>query len=66
MTAPARVFACTTTTCPERFRGFTDEPTFCSVCSEDLAELANAEGLSLEELNARAELVRPRAEVIDS
>lgn len=56
------VYACTTTTCTERFRGFADEPTFCSVCLQDLTEIANSEGKTLDELNAQAEQLRPLPE----
>lgn len=46
-------YACTTNTCPERFRGFTDEPTHCSICMEDLTEM-DLPGETLESLNATA------------
>lgn len=45
------VYACTTDTCSERFRGFTDEATHCSICMEDLTAM-NAPGDTLEEVEA--------------
>lgn len=57
-----KVYACTTTTCSERFGGFTDEPSFCSVCLEDLTEMPAPAGASLEQLNALNERVRPLPE----
>lgn len=45
------VYACTTDDCSERFRGFTDEPTFCSICMADLTEVANPDGLTVDQLN---------------
>lgn len=43
-------YACTTTTCTERFRGFCDEPLHCSVCWEDLTALEVPDGSDLETL----------------
>ncbi len=57
-----KVYTCTTTSCTERFRGFTDAPSFCSVCMEDLTEIDAEDGSSLDELNAMAERVRPLPE----
>lgn len=63
---PAVVYACTTLSCAERFRGFTDErDLFCSCCLRNLTEIDNVEGLTLAEINARAEQRRPFAEVTD-
>lgn len=57
------VYACTQTDCPERFRGFTDEPDLhCSVCITPLTPM-QSDGRSLDEINAEAEQRRPRAEV---
>lgn len=64
---PALVYACTTLSCAERFRGFTDEDNlFCSCCLQDLTEIENVEGLTLAEINGRAEQHRPFAEVPDA
>lgn len=35
-------FVCVTPGCPERLRGVSDEPTFCSVCAEDLTPMPMA------------------------
>lgn len=47
------VYGCTTDDCIERFRGFTDEPTHCSICMEDLTAFPT-EGRTLEQMNALA------------
>ena len=47
------VYGCATTDCSERFRGFTDEPTFCSVCLRDLQAFPT-EGRTPDEMNALA------------
>lgn len=61
---PTFIYACTTTECSERFRGFTDEPTFCSVCLCDLTEIHNAFGSTLDEVNAMvAAAPRPLSEI---
>lgn len=46
-------YACTTDDCTERFRGFTDAPTHCSICWEDLTAI-DAPGQTIEDLNALA------------
>jgi hypothetical protein len=57
------VYGCTTTDCTERFRGFTDEPTFCSICMEDLTPFP-ADGRTLDEMNdLAAGAPRPMPEI---
>jgi hypothetical protein len=57
------VYGCTTTSCSERFRGFTDEPTFCSICMEDLTPFPD-DGRTLDEMNEFAGAApRPMPEV---
>lgn len=51
VTEVVSVYACTTLECPERLRGFCDEPLFCSVCLRDLTLLAHSE-VPVAELNA--------------
>jgi hypothetical protein len=64
---PVVVYGCTTLSCDERFRGFTDEDgLFCSICLQDLTAIDNVEGLTLDAINARAEQHRPFAEVPDA
>lgn len=58
---PAYIYACTTTECSDRFRGFTDEPTFCSICLRDLTEIHNAFGSTLDEVNAMVAAARDRS-----
>jgi hypothetical protein len=60
---PLVVFTCTQTSCPERFRGFTDERDLrCSVCLYDLTAIENPDQKTLDQLDAQAALTRPRAE----
>jgi len=64
---PRLVYACTTLSCSERFRGFTDEDgLFCSICLQDLTEIENVEGLTLADINDRAWRVHPLSEVPDA
>lgn len=56
------LYTCTTDTCSERFRGFTDEPgLWCSVCLEDLTAIGDSP-LTVDEANALAERTRPLPE----
>lgn len=56
-------YACTTNTCSERFAGFTDEPTFCSICEYDLTPMDVPPGETLASINATAAMApRPLPE----
>lgn len=46
-------YACTTDTCSERFRGFCDESSFCSICMRDLTPFPT-EGRTVDEMNELA------------
>lgn len=52
--ATKTVWVCTTRRCIERMRGVCDEPTFCSVCQEDLQPVhLGSDGLGLVLANER-------------
>lgn len=44
------VYGCTNPACEERMRGVSNEPTFCSICLEDLTGIALAPGIRVEEI----------------
>jgi hypothetical protein len=57
--APEFVYGCTTLGCSERLRGFTDEDgLFCLICLQDLTEILNPDGLTLDNINVMAELAQ--------
>lgn len=47
------VYGCTNPECDERMRGVSDEPSFCSMCLEDLTGIALGRGVEV------ADILRP-------
>lgn len=48
------LYMCATPGCEEAGRGFTDEPTFCSICLNDLAGVYDTTGVLETEEEKRA------------
>lgn len=49
------LYTCATPGCSEAGRGFTDEPTFCSICLNDLAGVYDTTGTLVTDDEARGQ-----------